>query len=503
MVHCRVAFLALITLALSAFGGCAGAPEAAIQAKVGSHDDSIVCFVIRTYWAHGDTWGDKSLRRILGSLRNQTLGRWEALLVVMDNRPFPELRRIVRELNDSRIWVQAEWINFKYNPKESGSWSPGYHNKLYNLTDTAIRACPAKSYWVVATNGDNSYDSKFVETVFAAPRGVDVVAVNFYSRYQRPTALPCERFEEGEGVPHCKENEMRFCQTDLAASAYRLERLLAENRLFGELDPGGSHGANDGIMAQTILTAGWKVHYVRDRCLVNHSPSPQQCALAGGVWDDSIMYQATGFGGACVHAKTVLERMRVHPNAYELLELNVTFDRQSFGYDQYPFLELKCLRLADQSQWFRFETYGRVCAARVDRKDIPDDIPPHPWDDWVPSSEDTEQQGDVAEEGEEGEEQWQPAAASNEDSPVWRPPKFHEAPQLQHPRVFRAKMRKGESRKHVDAMDRQKRKAHTQTKEYQGGKSEEGKNRSTHMRQLINSFLARKRAHAAVRCRSS
>lgn len=28
----------------------------------------------------------------------------------MDNRPFPELRRIVRDINDSRIWVQAEWV---------------------------------------------------------------------------------------------------------------------------------------------------------------------------------------------------------------------------------------------------------------------------------------------------------------------------------------------------------------------------------------------------------
>lgn len=30
-------------------------------------------------------------------------------------------------------------INFKYNPKDGGLWVPGYHNKLYNLTDTAIR----------------------------------------------------------------------------------------------------------------------------------------------------------------------------------------------------------------------------------------------------------------------------------------------------------------------------------------------------------------------------
>ncbi len=70
---------------------------------------------------------------------------------------------------------------------------------------------------------------------------------------------PCERFEEAPGVPSCKENTMRFCQTDLAANAYRLERLLAENRRFGTADPDGTHGANDGIMAQTLKMEGWKV----------------------------------------------------------------------------------------------------------------------------------------------------------------------------------------------------------------------------------------------------
>jgi hypothetical protein len=41
--------------------------------------------------------------------------------MVMDNRPFPELRRIVRDLNDSRIWVYAEWV------------SPGGHSECSML----------------------------------------------------------------------------------------------------------------------------------------------------------------------------------------------------------------------------------------------------------------------------------------------------------------------------------------------------------------------------------
>lgn len=29
----------------------------------------------------------------------------------MDNRPFPELRTIIRELADERIWAYAEWVS--------------------------------------------------------------------------------------------------------------------------------------------------------------------------------------------------------------------------------------------------------------------------------------------------------------------------------------------------------------------------------------------------------
>ncbi len=164
-----------------------------------------------------------------------------------------------------------------------------------------------------------------------------------------------------------------------------------------------------------------QVHYVHGRCLVNHAPSPQQCALSGGVWDDTIMYQASSFGGVCVSAKTVLERVRAHPAAYELLELNVTFDRESFSYDKYPFIELRCLRFTNRSLWYRMETYGRVCAGRVDLADLPDNLPPHPWDSWVPSPEHGKAEAGGGEagrgEGESGElapeegERWEAAPA--------------------------------------------------------------------------------------------
>ena len=53
--------------------------------------------------------------------------------------------------------------------------------------DVTTTACPDNSRWVVITNGDYLYDSRFVETIYSAPPDMDAVAVDFYSRYQRPT----------------------------------------------------------------------------------------------------------------------------------------------------------------------------------------------------------------------------------------------------------------------------------------------------------------------------
>jgi len=35
---------------------------------------------------------------------------WEAVLLVLDARPFEDLHHIVEEFQDERIWVFAEWV---------------------------------------------------------------------------------------------------------------------------------------------------------------------------------------------------------------------------------------------------------------------------------------------------------------------------------------------------------------------------------------------------------
>eukprot|EP00775_Hariotina_reticulata_P012502 gene12502-12637_t len=284
-----------------------------VLAQLSAAQLPLVCVVIRTYFAHG-TYGNSALMNLLHSLKKQEHTRWVAMLLVMDNRPFPDLRHIVRDGADERIQVFAEWISAHYQPKtaDGRSWSNDYHSKLYNLTDEAIRACPKSTSWLMVTNGDNDYDPQFMTAIVQQPVGTEVVAFDYYSRFQRSTGLPCERFAAGPGVPTCKENLLRWCQTDLAANVYWWPRFVADDMLFGVLDSG--RGANhDGFMAEVVVKRSWKVAHVPGRCLVEHSPSPQLCASLGGVWDDSFAGSDEEAGGKCLEASRYswLNRLKV------------------------------------------------------------------------------------------------------------------------------------------------------------------------------------------------
>jgi hypothetical protein len=75
--------------------------------------DPLFCFVVRTYWGHGDAHGG-GLRRFLRSLQRQQHTRWEAVLLVADSKPFPDLHHILLDLNDTRAWVFAEWVSLNF-----------------------------------------------------------------------------------------------------------------------------------------------------------------------------------------------------------------------------------------------------------------------------------------------------------------------------------------------------------------------------------------------------
>ncbi len=118
----------------------------------------------------------------------------------------------------------------------------------------------------MVTNGDNDYSRSFFERI-AAVTAADLITFDYYSRYHRSTGetgtrsctaasagrlqpgaplrlspsavgragVPCERFGQQEGAPVCKQNKLKWCQTDLGANVMRWPRLIRENRRFGDL----------------------------------------------------------------------------------------------------------------------------------------------------------------------------------------------------------------------------------------------------------------------------
>jgi len=282
----------------------------------------------------------------------------------MDGKPFPEMHTTVAKLRDKRIQIFAELVGPQYQPKLSdGSWNPPYHDQLYNLTDHAIRACPAGTQWVVVTNGDNEYEPAFIPHLLSVPPEVGIVAFDFYSRYQRPTAIACDRFAAGPGAPPCKENLLRFCNTDLAADVYNWKRFMAEGRGFSKV-PSATLGLNDGLLARLLVSQGWKVHRVSNVCLVSHSPNPQQCMLRGGVWDDHMYDTFSHSGGRCI---TTSEARALLLGSEELEEVTVSLshDGKSFGLQQGSPANIQCIRKKSQKH-MTHSFYPEQCAAEID-----------------------------------------------------------------------------------------------------------------------------------------
>lgn len=129
------------------------------------------------------------------------------MLLVLDGTPFEEMARIVQTCKDDRLWTYAEWIGAQYTAQDQHGGASEYHHQLYNLTDEAIRACPPTTRWVVITNGDNEYADSLFDTLLQTGVDKDIVALDYYSRYQRPTGPPCTRFAADDDLPHCKTNK--------------------------------------------------------------------------------------------------------------------------------------------------------------------------------------------------------------------------------------------------------------------------------------------------------
>ena len=185
------------------------------------------------------------------------------------------------------------------------------------------------------TNGDNEYGEGFFHQVAEAGRKgkVDIVAFDFYSRFQRITAPSCVRFHAWEGAPACKRNRLRWCHTDLGTNVLNYPRFVREQRRFGGLQAVAGEGVTadhfDGIMAQDLIRGGWRVRNLEGVCLFEHSPSFHSCAWRGGVWDDRDVVSWHVAGGRCISHEEAAEILASDPNAEEVLITPSTDNRQT------------------------------------------------------------------------------------------------------------------------------------------------------------------------------
>ena len=88
-------------------------------------------------------------------------------------------------------------------------------------------------------------------------------------------------------------------------------------------------GLNDGLLARLLKSSGWKVHRISDACLLSHSPSPQLCALHGGVWDDSVYSLMQHSGGRCLERDEADGVLLQGGHGLEMLEVSVSHDGSS------------------------------------------------------------------------------------------------------------------------------------------------------------------------------
>eukprot|EP00892_Ulva_mutabilis_P003474 jgi/Ulvmu1/1499/UM011_0229.1 len=362
----RLAFWGLVVSASAVSRG-----SAQDTATIGTHDaasEPLICVVVRTYWKHG-LGGTSLLQRLIDSLKMQTHARWEAQFLVMDSVPFYNLTDILQHNKDDRLWVYGNLVGDAWRSKtKEGAWELEYHTLLYHMTDQAARACSLDTQWVLFTNGDNLYHRDAFAEV-AAEKTADAVAMDFYSRYLRPTGLPCERFQE-DGAPQCKVNRMRWCHTDLGAIAYRWSKLVMHDYRFAMMEGEKRFTGQDALMAEAITNAGWNVTHLEGKCLFDQGPNPAMCARMGGIWDDRHSATTADFGGHCV-LNADIEQFK-NDTAVEVVQITFSNDGNLGGLALDSDFEpratsLHCLRPSTNFRHMLVGAFGESCLEDIDR----------------------------------------------------------------------------------------------------------------------------------------
>lgn len=262
-----------------------------------------VCVVIRFFEDQLNS-PDYNLQRLLKSIAKQSHPDWEVILLATDNNKLDTLQDFSQQESDKiRLIKFTDIIIDKYYPNTSAK----FHNKVYRMTDLAVRKCSPETRWLLITNGDNEYDHSFFN--YLDPNS-DILSYDFYSRwlnkgkqYDLSKFPPCGRLTmELDKEIHMKEptryscfpNKLKKGATDLGANVLNYQKFIKENRRYSSIY--SKDGSQDGFMVENLVKDGWVVNNIgtgkdNGKCLYDHNPNYHSCMMLGKdyKWDDSTL----------------------------------------------------------------------------------------------------------------------------------------------------------------------------------------------------------------------
>lgn len=242
-----------------------------------------VCAVMRFY---ADQLGDDArftTHAALTSLTQQHRKDLTIILVHTDASNVSAVHNVLHRVNDRRVHL----VTFKDLRNEPTVRTN--HRAVWLATEKAISMCPASARWLLVTNGDNTYEPKFLDRLDDA---YDIVAYDFYTRHRPAWARgECDWYSPRDGVSHgCLPNKLRLCETDLGAVVVNLHRWRGEGVRFSAHE--SDNGSEDGLTIESLVAQGWPHKRVMgastNGCLFDHNPNYHSCLLLSNttVWDD-------------------------------------------------------------------------------------------------------------------------------------------------------------------------------------------------------------------------
>jgi hypothetical protein len=255
------------------------------------------CIVARTYFGHSPDDSLFGIDKFIASIMSQTYKNW--YLILLDTDPQKEFKYFYSNLKEWATQEEPFRIRLQSADLESDNpyykWVEGAFSKLHrriywNTDETLLNLCPETSQYFVATNADNWYHEKYLETVYNSigRRETHLVGVDFSSRHapwiwQVPKeSQTCKVYEKFSPLI-C--NSLTPGNTDLGALVFNASRFRNQTVSFSKiistclLPPQDG----DGCMVRHLrMDYGWSAERIPSH-LFAHAPNPWMCLLYGGV----------------------------------------------------------------------------------------------------------------------------------------------------------------------------------------------------------------------------